>query len=162
MRANGIVQARWIALLLPLALIAGALGSQYVGGLVPCEMCYWQRWPHYAAIVVAALAFVVQGPISRAMLILFAGSLIAVSGAIGVFHAGVEYHWWQGITACTSRLTPAASTAEMLDQIMKAPVIRCDAPQWTLFGVSLAGFNAILSLGGAILIFALVGKRKRA
>ena len=162
MRGNGLALARWIALLLPVALMAGALGSQYIGGLVPCEMCVWQRWPHYAAIVVALLAFVVQGNVMRAALTLLAGALIAVSGAIGVFHAGVEYHWWQGITACTSGFRPAASSADMLAQIMNAPVVRCDAPQWTLFGISLAGFNAIFSIAGAILIFALVGRRKRA
>lgn len=162
MRGNGLALARWIALLLPVALMAGALGSQYIGGLVPCEMCVWQRWPHYAAIVVALLAFVVQGNVMRAALILLAGALIAVSGAIGVFHAGVEYHWWQGITACTSGFRPTTSSADMLAQIMNAPVVRCDAPQWTLFGISLAGFNAIFSIAGAILIFALVGRRKRA
>lgn len=162
MRGNGLALARWIALLLPVALMAGALGSQYIGGLVPCEMCVWQRWPHYAAIVVALLAFVVQGNVMRAALTLLAGALIAVSGAIGVFHAGVEYHWWQGITACTSGFRPTTSSADMLAQIMNAPVVRCDAPQWTLFGISLAGFNAIFSIAGAILIFALVGRRKRA
>ena len=162
MRGDGLALARWIALLLPVALMAGALGSQYIGGLVPCEMCVWQRWPHYAAIVLALLAFVVQGNVMRAALTLLAGALIAVSGAIGVFHAGVEYHWWQGITACTSGFRPTTSSADMLAQIMNAPVVRCDAPQWTLFGISLAGFNAIFSIAGAILIFALVGRRKRA
>src|SRR5256885_16887512 len=79
--------ARLIALLLPLALLGGALGSQYLGGLHPCEMCYWQRWPHAAAIILAALAF--TGPAesrrSRALTLLAALG-IAISGAIGVYH----------------------------------------------------------------------------
>src|SRR5437868_12409964 len=83
--------ARLIAFLLPLALLGGALGSQYLGGLHPCEMCYWQRWPHAAAIMLAALAF--MGPAesrrSRALTLL-AMLGIAISGAIGVYHAGVE------------------------------------------------------------------------
>jgi disulfide bond formation protein DsbB len=153
--------ARWIALLVPLALIGGALGSQYLGGLVPCEMCMWQRYPHYAAIVVALLAFVVPAGVVRTLCILFAAVLVAVSGAIGVFHAGVEYHWWRGITACTAGFGHVTSSADMLAKIMNTPVIRCDAAQWTLFGISLAGFNAIFSLAGAVAVFALAGGSKR-
>src|SRR5215216_5295656 len=83
--------ARLIALLLPLALLGGALGSQYVGGLHPCEMCYWQRWPHAAAIVLAGLSFTAPATSARARtLTLLAAFAIAVSGAIGMYHAGVE------------------------------------------------------------------------
>jgi disulfide bond formation protein DsbB len=153
----GIDAARWIALLLPIGLAGGAHLSQAFG-LVPCEMCWWQRWPHYAAIVVAALSFVVPGRVARTAFVLFAGVLVAVSGAIGVFHAGVEYHWWQGITGCTAHAT-AGDPMAMLDEALRRPLIRCDVPQWTLFGISLAGFNAIFSLGGAAAIFALASRR---
>lgn len=161
MRTDGLAKARWIALLLPLALIGGALGSQYLGGLYPCEMCHWQRWPHYAAIPVAALSFVVPQRPVRMLFVLFAGVLIAVSGAIGVFHAGVEYHWWQGITPCTTGVTANADPMAMLAEALRKPLVRCDAPQWTLFGISLAGFNAIFSLAGAVAIFALAPRRAR-
>lgn len=154
-------RARQIALFLPLLLLAGAWGSQLIGGLVPCEMCHWQRWPHYAAVVVAALAYVVPGRSSKVMVIAIAAVLIAISGAIGVFHAGVEYHWWEGITACSTMLTgEGVSTDEMLRRILAAPVIRCDAAQWSMFGISLAGFNAIFSLGGAGLIAWLLGRAR--
>src|SRR5690349_25131511 len=83
--------ARLIALLLPLGLLGGALGSQYIGGLHPCEMCYWQRWPHGLAILLAAASFTAPATSSRSRaLILLAALSIAVSGAIGVYHAGVE------------------------------------------------------------------------
>ena len=86
---------RLIALLLPAALLGGALGSQYLGGLHPCEMCYWQRWPHGAAILLAALSFTAPAAAPRGRtLILLAALAIAISGAIGVFHAGVELKWW--------------------------------------------------------------------
>jgi disulfide bond formation protein DsbB len=154
-------RARLIALLLPLLLLAGAWGSQLIGGLVPCEMCHWQRWPHYGAVVAAAFAFVVPGRSSKVTMIAVAAVLIAISGLIGVFHAGVEYHWWQGITACSTMVSgEGISTDEMLRRILAAPVIRCDAAQWTLFGVSLAGFNAILSLGGAAVIAWLIGRAR--
>ena len=159
MHRDGLRTARLIALLLPAALLAGAWGSQLFG-LVPCEMCHWQRWPHYAAVAVAALAF---APLSRPvqmLFVLFAGVLIAVSGAIGVFHAGVEYHWWQGITACTAPVGHG-DAMDILNQALRRPLVRCDVPQWTLFGISLAGFNAILSLGGAVTIFALAPRKAR-
>lgn len=151
--------ARWIALLLPAALLAGAWGSQLIGGLVPCEMCHWQRWPHYAAVVLALLAFVVPGTGSRRALTWLAALAIAVSGAIGIYHAGTEYHWWQGATACTSEIASGGSTQDMLKAIMAAPIVRCDQPQWTLAGISLAGFNAIFSLGGALIIALLLGRK---
>ena len=153
--------ARSVSLMLPLLLLLGALGSQYLGGLYPCEMCHWQRWPHYAAVLVAAGAFVVPQRSLRASLVLIAALLIATSGAIGLFHAGVEYHWWNGITACTTTVSMAGTTpAERLAAIMNAPMVRCDAAQWTLAGISLAGFNAIFSLGGAITIFLLMRKTR--
>ncbi len=153
--------ARAIAFGLPLALLLGALGSQYLGGLYPCEMCHWQRWPHYAAVLIAGAAFVVPGRAMRQSLVLIAALLIAVSGAIAVFHAGVEYHWWNGITACTSTIASGATTsAERLAAIMNAPMIRCDVAQWRLAGISLAGFNAILSLSGALTILMLMRRTR--
>ncbi|RSV30820.1 disulfide bond formation protein B [Sphingomonas sp. ABOLH] len=158
MRANDLPLARWIALLLPLTLIAGALASQYLGGLYPCEMCHWQRWPHYAAIGLAALSFVVPRTSGKRALVILAGIAILVSGAIGVFHAGVEYHWWQGITACANTL--GATGGDLLAAIVRQPVVRCDVPQWTLFGISLAGFNAILSIAGALAVLILATRRR--
>ena len=149
--------ARLIALWLPLGLLGGALGSQYLGGLHPCEMCYWQRWPHAAAILLAALAFTNPATSSRSRaLTLLAAAAIAVSGAIGVYHAGVEARVFQGFTACTT--TGGLS----LEDIMKVPLIRCDQVQWSLFGISMAGWNAILSLGGATLIAMLTWKASKA
>jgi disulfide bond formation protein DsbB len=151
--------ARLLAFLVPGALLAGALGSQYLGGLFPCEMCYWQRWPHEVALVLALFAFVVPARHTRT-LVLLAGLAIAVSGAIGVFHAGVEYRWWEGLTTCTA--TPMGGSSEdMLKAILAAPIVRCDQPQWTLFGISLAGFNALFSFAAAGLIWALALKERK-
>lgn len=154
--------ARLLALLLPAALLAGAWASQLIGGLYPCEMCHWQRWPHYAALVPAVLAFLVPDRGVARILVAAAAALIAVSGAIGVAHAGVEYHWWDGFTACTATTSLSGlNAAARLDAILHAPVIRCDVAQWSFAGVSLAGFNAILSLGGAAVILGLLARRVR-
>ncbi|KTF70482.1 disulfide bond formation protein B [Sphingomonas sp. HT-1] len=152
------VLARWIALLLPLALLGGAIGSQFLGGLVPCEMCVWQRWPHLGAILVALLAFFVRGRGAVTALVLLAALLIAASGVIGIYHAGTEYHWWQGITACTAAPTQG-SAMDMLTEALRRPIVRCDVAQWEMFGISLAGYNAIFSLGGAALIALLATRR---
>jgi disulfide bond formation protein DsbB len=153
--------ARAIALLLPLALLGGALGSQYLGGLHPCEMCYWQRWPHGAAIVLAALAFTAAAQSQRSRtLTLLAALAIAISGAIGVYHAGVEAKIFEGFTTCTANAT-GSSTAELLKQITHAPLVRCDQVQFRFLGISMAGWNAILSLGGAALILLLALKPRR-
>ena len=151
---RSLTRARALALLLPAALLAGAYGSQWLGGLYPCEMCYWQRWPHFAALALALVAFVVPPRLP----VLLAAVAIAISGGIGVFHAGVEYGWWPGITGCS---TVIVGGADPLAEIMAAPVVRCDVPQWSFAGISLAGFNAIISLVGAAVIAVLALGRGR-
>lgn len=152
-----LARARWIALLVPLALMAGALGSQYLAHLVPCEMCLWQRYPHYAAIVVAALAMLLRRTALSLPLTLLAGALILVSGGIGAFHAGVEYKWWPGPQHCSGTV---AGGADFLKRLLAAPVIRCDEPQWTLFGISLAGFNFLISTAGGLAVMILCLNRR--
>jgi disulfide bond formation protein DsbB len=147
-----VATARLIALLLPAGLLAGAFGSQYLGGLTPCEMCWWQRYAHLAALVPAALAFTAPAASRRSrILILLAALGIAVSGAIGVYHAGVELQIFEGLTTCTSSAS-GATTAELLRSITAAPLVRCDQVQWSFLGISMAGWNAMLSLGGSAVV----------
>jgi disulfide bond formation protein DsbB len=147
MTNSNIRPAALLAFLIPAIALGGALTSQYGFGLAPCEMCHWQRWPHYAALVPALAALLLPlSPATRRLLVGVAALLIAVSGLIGAYHAGVEYHWWQGFTTCT------APVGASLDSIWNAPLTRCDVPAFVLFGISMAGYNAIASLGGAALI----------
>lgn len=154
-----IKKARTLALLVPAIALGGALGSQYLGHLTPCEMCHWQRWPHYAALALAIAAFAVGNGRLAKPLVRLAAFAILVSGLIGVFHAGVEYRWWEGITTCTA-MARTGSTADILKQILATPIVRCDVPQWTLAGISLAGFNALLSIPAAIAIWVLCLNRR--
>ena len=147
---NAVRRAAWLALIAPAVLVGGALVGQYAFGLFPCEMCLWQRWPHYAAIALALVALLV--PSTARALVALGGLAIFASGLIGGFHAGVEYGWWEGVTSCA---TTGAGPVD-LDSIMNAPVVRCDVAPWDLFGVSLAGFNFLLSVTAAIAIFALL------
>ena len=131
------------------ALLLGAFGSQYIGGLAPCEMCIWQRWPHGAAILFGLAggglvnARVLSPQLGRPIAIL-AILAIAITGAIGIFHAGVEWKLWPGPSECTGfGYVPGR------DDFKPLQIVRCDEAQWRLFGISLAGYNAIFSLAAA-------------
>ena len=145
-----------------LLLIIGALGFQYLDRLPPCEICMWQRYPHIGAAVVGIGGYsLVRSKIApRDWGMVFgalAAFLVLTSGAIGVYHAGIEWQWWPGPNACTGA---AFHIAGRLD--LTAPVVRCDRAAWRLFGISLAGYNAIFSIALAATGFALLRKGARA
>lgn len=138
--------AQALAIAIPAALLGGAYIAQYGFGLFPCEMCWWQRYPHFAALALGLLSLVVE---PRRLLVGLAGIAIIASGLIGGYHAGVEYGWWEGLTQCTSVLDTGG---DAMDAIMNAPMVRCDAAPWTLFGVSLAGYNFLFSSFGGLCV----------
>ena len=153
MAAEGTRLAKALALAVPAALLGGAYLSQYGFGLFPCEMCWWQRYALFAALAFAFVAL----PLQPARTVLaFAALALLASGLIGGFHAGVEYGWWQGFTACSTAL-PA--DMDPLEAIMNAPVVRCDVAPWALFGISLAGWNFLISTGTAAAIALLLIRR---
>ena len=130
-------------------LLLGALAFQYLGGLPPCEMCIWQRWPHGAAILLGigggALALSGAVPAKAARLLAWlAVAALAITGAIGVFHAGVEWKLWPGPSHCTG-----LGYVPGRDDFGPLQVVRCDEALWRLMGVSLAGYNALFSLAVA-------------
>jgi disulfide bond formation protein DsbB len=132
-----------------LAMLLGAWGFEYIGGLAPCAMCYWQRWPHMAAVVIGAL-----GLVTTAALVPLLGMLAALAtAAIGLYHTGVERAWWDGPSTCTSGDIGGLSTQELMDQILAAPLVRCDEIAWSFAGLSMASWNAVISLGLAALWF---------
>ena len=151
-------QARALALFVPAALLAGAYGSQHLGGLHPCEMCYWQRWPHFAAVAFALLSFATRGAADRGRSFVWLAALaMLVSGGIGVYHAGVEAGIFEGLTQCST----SGGSGDILADIMATPLIRCDEVQFSFLGISMAGWNAILSIGFALLIAWLSLRRPR-
>jgi disulfide bond formation protein DsbB len=154
--------AKALALLLPAGLLAGAYGSQYIGGLAPCEMCYWQRYAHIVGLVFALAAIAAGRMPDRGRSFVWLAALgILASGAIGFYHAGVELDYFTGFTECTASFG-GGSTADLFNKIMAAPVVRCDQVQWSFLGISMAGWNAILSTFGALTILWLSLSRPRA
>ncbi len=124
-------------------LLAGALAFQYLGGLAPCALCIWQRWPHLAAVAIGLAALAFGG---RALPLLGALAALTTAG-LGLFHMGVELHWWEGLASCSGGSIAGLSAADLLDPTVEVgAVVRCDAIAWQMFGLSMAGWNMIASL----------------
>ena len=138
-----------LLLVVSIATIAGAWIFE-AAGYLPCELCLMQRWAYYAAIPLTAM-LLVAAPLQRAGLdllaLLWIGSMI-----FGIFHSGVEWKWWAGPTACTGS---GALSMGLPD--LSSPVVMCDQPAIRILGLSLAGWNAVISLGLALV--ALAGAR---
>ena len=136
-------------------LLGGALLFQYVGGLAPCSLCIWQRWPHLAVIIVAFIGL--RGIMPRCMLWLtFVAGGISVG--LGSYHAGIEYGFWAGPTSCSASLLPDGDIKALTQQLLITPLVRCDEVTWSLFGLSMAGWNALISLD--IIAAALISLRR--
>jgi disulfide bond formation protein DsbB len=141
--------------LIAIPTIAAAWSFEIFGGYAPCPLCLQQRWPYYATIPIALVLPLLaksSPTILRAGLLLLA--LIMLAGfALAVYHAGIEWKWWQGPQACAA----GASLSGTLPDLSNARIIRCDEAPWRFIGLSFAGWNAAVSL--LISFVALVGAR---
>ncbi|MFK7762879.1 MAG: disulfide bond formation protein B [Roseobacter sp.] len=131
-----------IAILGSAGLLAGAFIFQMLG-FAPCQMCIWQRYPHAVAVGIGLTALVTH----QNWLLLIGALAAATTSVIGFFHAGVEQGWWQGITSCSAGPIDSLSADDLLDQIMSAPLVRCDDIPWEFIGISMAGWNGLISFG---------------
>ncbi len=136
--------AAWSVLVL-----ASALGSQYVGGLHPCELCLWQRWPWAAAAVLGIAGSLV--PQAARWLMALAVLTLLVGAGIAGYHVGVEQGLWAGTSACGGTATPTDIEA-LRRQLMAAPVVRCDTPALVVLGLSMAAWNGVVSLATAVVV----------
>jgi disulfide bond formation protein DsbB len=129
------------------AVMGGALLFQYVGGLAPCELCLYERWPYDIAIV---MALAILATARWRVAAIAGGALLALvfaaSSALAFYHVGVEHHWFAGPTACTGSGAAAGSIDELRAQLMNRQPVQCDQPQWSLAGITLAGWNLVASV----------------
>ena len=128
-----------------------ALASQYWGGLAPCVLCIAQRYPYAIVIVLGGIGFGLArrarvAAIIFATLAALAALALLVNAGIAVYHVGVEQQWWAGSAGCTGA-TGAATVEAMRAQILSSPIVRCDVVAWSLFGISMAGYNAAAGVG---------------
>ena len=161
---RGHTETRRAAIVFAVAVVtlAAAYGSQYIGGLAPCELCLYQRWPWWAAIALLAVSFIPAiGSAGRGGLVALAGVGLIAGAGIAFYHVGVEQHWWAGPAACSVG-QQAASFAE-LQKMMNQPVPRCDEVAWSMLGISMAGYNGLLSLATGVFAVqtGLLGLRRR-
>jgi disulfide bond formation protein DsbB len=131
-------------------MLAAAFAFQYIGGLAPCQMCLWQRWPHAAALLIGLVGM--AAPLAA---LAWAGALAALStAAIGAYHTGVERKWWQGPTSCSgggAEDLGVMSGAELLSFDSAPGVVMCDEVAWQMFGLSMASWNMLIALALAAL-----------
>ena len=125
------------------ALLIGAYAFQALG-YAPCKMCLWQRWPHFAAIGIGALA-VLTGV--RVLALAGAASALTTAG-IGLFHTGVERGWWEGPTSCSGAGAGLGGLngSDLLSTDGPVNVVMCDQVAWQMFGLSMASWNMLASL----------------
>ena len=138
----GSTQFIWLAFLGSLSLLVGAYAFEFLGGLKPCKICLWQRWPHLGAIIIGLLVL-----LSKSVLLMRIACIVVLVGAgIAFFHMGVEFNWWEGPSTCTSGSITNLTSAELMKKILEAPITRCDDIPWSFVGLSMAGWNGILSI----------------
>ena len=141
-----------------LLLILGALGFEYIGGLAPCKLCLTQRMPHYGLIALAAFSLVIPKP--QIILRSLAALCALATGAVGIQHVGVEQGWWQGPQGCSAQIGNS-DLASLTDALLATPVVRCDEIAWSLMGISMAGWNAIISAAMAGFLVHSLGRLKK-
>jgi disulfide bond formation protein DsbB len=125
--------------------LSAALVSQYWGGLAPCELCLLQRWPWAVAIVISFVATMVGSRPALPWVALLLAAVFAVSAGLAAYHVGVEQHWLAGPGACSGAATAADTLEALKAQILRQQPVRCDEAAWSLWGISLAGWNLIAS-----------------
>jgi disulfide bond formation protein DsbB len=146
-------QVALAVLVLASATIGGALASEHVFGLVPCQLCLWQRWPYYAAIpltLLLVLAPVRAGWIKGGLAVL--ALVFLGSAGLGAYHAGVEWGLFLGPSDCAAgAATGPGQFGDFLKSLDKVRVVSCTEAAWRFLGLSLAGWNALVSLALAAL-----------
>ena len=141
------------------SLYAGALWFQYAGGLIPCSLCLWQRWPHFIIVLLAALSQFVR----MHRLVLTVIALTAASSVIlATYHAGVEWRFWSGPGGCTASLTNSDDLTSLTDSLLATPVVRCDEVLWSFLGLSMAGWNSLFSLDICLIALISLSQGKKA
>lgn len=164
---------RWplLAFLTSASLLGGAYAFQYIGGLTPCQMCYWQRHAHKAVLVVSLTVMIAQklragderfARIFRGGLFLIAMAFL-VSAGMGVWHMGVEYGWWEGPKTCAVTAMDAGAFnpndfLKSLSEPIKAPA--CSDVAWSMLGLSMAGWNALVSALAALISLIAATRKK--
>jgi disulfide bond formation protein DsbB len=151
--------ATWLLLAVAAGGLAAAYTAQYVFGIMPCELCLWQRGPYWAGIAVALLALFGPLPFRRVMLALLVPVWLTSAG-LAFYHVGVEQHWWLHDGACSNSMGMALTVESVREMLLNQPVVRCDEVNWSFLGISMPIWNAALSLAMAVFAGVAYAKNK--
>lgn len=153
--------ASLFVVLVSAAALATAFVAQYGFDLLPCILCVWQRWAYGAALVLGLGALAARGGAARRVFLTAAGLAFLAGAGIAFFHVGVEQGWWHGSSECQGSITPGMDREALKNAILNAPTVACDAVPWSLWGLSMAGFNVIFSLLFAAITLTLAARTRR-
>jgi len=135
----------WLVAAASFIALAAAYGSQYFGGLTPCQLCLYQRPPYWIAAPAAAAAALIPFARSRTILMVIATLALLIGAGIAGFHVGVEQHWWGGLAGCAAPTTAAEEIDEIVRMLQGRELGKCSEIPWSLFGLSMAAYNAAAS-----------------
>tara|TARA_R110002096_G_scaffold436009_1_gene665036 strand:+ start:10248 stop:10766 length:519 start_codon:yes stop_codon:yes gene_type:complete len=144
-----------LSLLASVLMLGGAYGFEYIGGLYPCDLCWPQRYAHMAVIIFASFALYLRksNPVKWLRFKMMTLFSYMVSAGYSGYHAGVEQKWWEGPDSCTVTSDAGAMSAtDFFNQLQGAPIVRCDEIPWEMFGVSMAGYNFLISLALTVML----------
>ncbi len=142
--------ALWIALAMSVATIGMVFIAQYGFDLHPCVLCIYQRWPYAAIMALVVLWFFLRQIVSEVIVRLLVAASFATTAGIAAYHVGVEQGWWEGTAECAADTSAGLSIEQLREQLMTAPIVKCNEIAWELFGISMAGYNFIFAAAMAI------------
>jgi len=138
--------AIWVGALVAIAALGAVFIFQYGFDLKPCVLCIYQRWPYAVAIAIGALYLILRGRVNDIIVRLLLAASFAVTGGIAAFHVGVEQKWWKGTAECSADTSAGMTMDQLREQLLSAPLVKCDEVAWEMFGISMAGYNLILAI----------------
>jgi len=166
LRSDPAAGAALVVAAVGIAAILGAYFFQYVMKLAPCPLCLEQRIPYYVAIPLALVVAVAARRMAPRTLVIAGLALLVVAmligAALGVYHAGVEWKFWEGPRDCSGQLSGFGSAGSLADEMEKTSVVRCDEAAWRFLGISLAGYNVLISLAlAAVALWGILAPRRK-
>lgn len=170
MRATAPIETDWkapagVAALIAAGSLAIAFISQYGFGLIPCELCVWQRWPYAVGLALAAAPVLAPERVSKlAVVLLLGGAALSfeIGAGLAVFHSGVEFQWWTGLQSCAGAAVDGESFQDFMSRMSDAPPPSCEARAPFFLGLTMANWNVFVSAGAAVLFAAAAALRWRA
>ncbi len=131
-------------------LLASAITFEFFYDLAPCKLCIWQRWPHVIIIAIMLLGLSI---LNKTWILLLISLSAIVTGIIGFYHTGIEQGWWLGPSGCSSQFGSETDISNLTTLLLETPVVKCDEIVWSLFNISMAGWNSLVSFFIAIFSF---------